>query len=210
MHPWREVGDRVYVRRYPFLDQTIGAVLGRDRVLVIDTRATSVQARELVGDLRQLTKLPWVVANTHVHFDHAFGNASFRPCEIWAHEGCAAALRVHGPTQRDNVTRWVPDLADELAETPLDPPDCTFELSVELDLGDRAVVLTHLGRGHTDHDVVALVPDAGIVFAGDLVEHGAPPGFEEFLPPRLARYARDAAGPGRRRRRAGPRGAGRP
>jgi len=182
MHPWHEVADDVFVRRYPFLDQTIGAVLGRERVLLIDTRATIGQARELLQDLRQLTPLPWVVANTHVHFDHAFGNAAFRPCEIWAHEGCAEALRLHGPAQLENVARWVPDLAAELARTPLDPPDRTFATAATLDLGGRLVELRHLGRGHTDHDVVAVVPDTGVVFAGDLVEHGAPPGFEDSFP----------------------------
>ena len=29
----------------------------------------------------------------------------------------------------------------------------------------------HIGRGHTAGDVIALVPDAGAVFAGDLVEY---------------------------------------
>jgi glyoxylase-like metal-dependent hydrolase (beta-lactamase superfamily II) len=182
MHPWHEVADEVYVRRYPFLDQTIGAVVGRERVLVIDTRSTTQQARELIEDLRRLTRLPWVVANTHVHFDHAFGNAAFRPCEIWSHAGCADALRLHGPAQRENVIRWVPDLAAELGRTPLDPPDRTFQASASLDLGGRVVELLHLGRGHTDHDVVAVVPDTGVVFAGDLVEHGAPPGFEDSFP----------------------------
>ena len=182
MHPWHEVADEVYVRRYPFLDQTIGAVVGRERVLVIDTRSTTQQARELIEDLRHLTRLPWVVANTHVHFDHAFGNAAFRPCEIWSHAGCAEALRLHGPAQRENVIRWVPDLAAELGRTPLDPPDQTFRVSATLDLGGRMVELLHVGRGHTDHDVVAVVPDTGVVFAGDLVEHGAPPGFEDSYP----------------------------
>lgn len=182
MHPWREIGAGVFVRRYPFLDQTVGAVLGRERVLVIDTRSTLVQARELIKDLRQLTRLPWVVVNTHAHFDHAFGNFAFRPCEIWAHEGCAEALRRQGPSQRENVVRWVPDLADELNATPLDPPDRTFRGAADLDLGGRQVALGHLGRGHTDHDVVAFVPDAQVLFAGDLVEHGAPPGFEDSYP----------------------------
>lgn len=182
MHPWHEVGDRVFVRRYPFLDQTIGAVVGNDRVLIVDTRSTMLQARELIGDLRQLTRLPWIVVNTHVHFDHAFGNGAFRPCEIWAHQGCAEALRLHGPAQRENVVRWVPDLARELNGTPLDPPDRTFEEWAELDLGGRRVELRHLGRGHTDHDVVVHVPDTATVFAGDLVEHGAPPGFEDSYP----------------------------
>jgi glyoxylase-like metal-dependent hydrolase (beta-lactamase superfamily II) len=182
MHPWHEVADEVYVRRYPFLDQTIGAVVGRERVLVIDTRSTTQQARELIEDLHHVTRLPWVVANTHVHFDHAFGNAAFRPCEIWSHAGCAEALRLNGPAQRENVIRWVPDLAAELGRTPLDPPDRTFESSATLDLGGRVVELRHIGRGHTDHDVVALVPDTGVVFAGDLVEQGAPPGFEDSFP----------------------------
>jgi glyoxylase-like metal-dependent hydrolase (beta-lactamase superfamily II) len=179
MHPWHEVADGAFVRRYPFLDQTIGAVLGRERVLVVDTRSTLAQARELLEDLRRLTRLPWVVVNTHVHFDHAFGNAAFRPCEIWAHAGCAEALRLHGPAQRENVARWVPDLREALDVTPLDPPDRTFEAGADLELGDRTVELRHLGRGHTDHDVVVRVPDTGIIFAGDLVEHGAPPGFED-------------------------------
>ncbi len=182
MHPWREVGADVYVRRYPFLDQTIGAVVGRERVLLVDTRSTLVQARQLLGDLQQLTRLPWVVVNTHAHFDHAFGNAAFRPCEIWAHEGCAEALRKHGPAQRENVVRWVPDLTAELNGTPIDPPDRTLDTATDLDLGGRIVELRHLGRGHTDHDVVVRVPDAGTLFAGDLVEHGAPPGFEDSFP----------------------------
>jgi len=29
----------------------------------------------------------------------------------------------------------------------------------------------HIGRGHTAGDVIAIVPDAGVVFAGDLVEY---------------------------------------
>lgn len=182
VHPWREIGSGVFVRRYPFLDQTIGAILGSERALVIDTRATTLQAGELIEDLRQLTHLPWVVANTHVHFDHTFGNAAFRPCEIWAHAGCAEALRLHGPAQLKNAIRWVPDLAAELRAAPLDPPDRTFEDAVELDLGGRVVELRHLGRGHTDHDIIVRSPDTGILFAGDLVEHGAPPGFEDSFP----------------------------
>jgi glyoxylase-like metal-dependent hydrolase (beta-lactamase superfamily II) len=182
MHPWHEVGDGVFIRRYPFLDQTIGAIIGSERVLVLDTRSTTQQAREVIADLRQLTRLPWVVANTHVHFDHAFGNAAFRPCEIWSHKGCAEALRVHGQAQRENVSRWVPDLAVDLGRTPLDAPDRTFETETTLDLGGRVVELRHLGRAHTDHDIVLLERETGVVFAGDLVEQGAPPGFEDSFP----------------------------
>lgn len=48
---------------------------------------------------------------------------------------------------------------------------------VQLDLGDRAVTLRHLGPGHTGADVVAAVTDADVVFAGDLVEESGPPAY---------------------------------
>ncbi len=42
--PWQEIADRVFVRRYAFLDQTIGLVLGDGEALVIDTRSSGRQA----------------------------------------------------------------------------------------------------------------------------------------------------------------------
>ena len=63
---WVEIGDRVFVRRYAFYDQNIGVVLGRDAALVIDTRSTYGQAREILADLRSLSKDPvTVVVDTH-------------------------------------------------------------------------------------------------------------------------------------------------
>jgi glyoxylase-like metal-dependent hydrolase (beta-lactamase superfamily II) len=40
----------------------------------------------------------------------------------------------------------------------------------------------HLGAGHTDHDLVVHVPDAALVYAGDLVEQGGPPDFSDARP----------------------------
>ena len=107
---WTEIGDRVFVRRYAFYDQNIGVVLGDGAALVIDTRSTHVQAREILADLRELTADPvTVVVNTHGHFDHAFGNHVFRPATIWGHVGCppfmvrtgrASAGRGSPPTSR--------------------------------------------------------------------------------------------------------------
>ena len=38
-------------------------------------------------------------------------------------------------------------------------------------LGSREVKLFHLGAGHTGGDIVAWVPDADVMFSGDLVEY---------------------------------------
>src|SRR4029453_10994073 len=51
------------------------------------------------------------------------------------------------------------------------------------DLGDRRVEIAHLGRGHTDGDLVIVVPDADLLFAGDLIESAGPPSFCPNLVP---------------------------
>jgi glyoxylase-like metal-dependent hydrolase (beta-lactamase superfamily II) len=50
-------------------------------------------------------------------------------------------------------------------------PDRTVAGRVTLDVGGRTVHFDHFGPAHTDNDLVVSVPDAGVVFAGDLVEH---------------------------------------
>src|SRR6266545_4056686 len=180
---WQEVGERVFRRRYPALDLNVGAVLGGDEVLVIDTRSWRAEAEELLRELRALTSLPCrQVLNTHAHFDHCFGNAVFRPAAVWGHQRCAEDLRLHGEEQRRNVMKWFPRAAADLASLEIVPPDRLVADRATVDLGGRRVELLHLGRGHTDNDLVALVPDAGVAFAGDLVEEGAPPSFGDAWP----------------------------
>jgi glyoxylase-like metal-dependent hydrolase (beta-lactamase superfamily II) len=78
----------------------------------------------------------------------------------------------------------MPEYADELAEVVLDPPDRLFDISttVPFDAGGRVVELRYLGRGHTDNDIVVLVPDAGVLLAGDLLENDATPYFGDGFP----------------------------
>jgi glyoxylase-like metal-dependent hydrolase (beta-lactamase superfamily II) len=182
---WTEIGDRVFVRRYEFFDQTIGVVLGDAGVLLVDTRTTLRQAVELRDDLRALTARPVsVVVDTHGHSDHAFGNSCFRPASIWGHARCVTMLRETGQAQRDGLIATIPDLADDLHEVVIDPPDQTLmdRATVEIDPGGRAVELRYLGRGHTDNDVCVVVADAKVVFAGDLLENGATPFFGDGFP----------------------------
>jgi glyoxylase-like metal-dependent hydrolase (beta-lactamase superfamily II) len=47
----------------------------------------------------------------------------------------------------------------------------TFAGSLTLWLGKRRVEISHPGRGHTAGDTIAWVPDAGVLFSGDLVEY---------------------------------------
>ena len=185
MSDWKEIGDRVFVKRYAFYDQNIGVVIGETSALVIDTRTSHRQAEETTADIRAITPLPVRhVVNTHGHYDHCFGNHAFRPAGIWGHDRCARMIRSTGDRQRARAAAALPDMAAELAEVVLDPPDQTFSESatVEIDAGGRSVELRYLGRGHTDNDIVVLVPDADVLFAGDLLENDATPFFGDGFP----------------------------
>jgi len=184
MSVWQEIGDRVWVRRYEYIDQTIPAVAGDDGLLVVDTRSSSRQGGELRDDLREL-ELPvrWVV-NSHMHLDHTFGNASFvfEGTQLWGHDRCAAAMRERGERWRIQTIAEDPELADELRETQVVPPDHLTSDRATIDLGGRTVTLSFLGRGHTDNDLVLTVSDSPVVLAGDLLENGGPPYFGDGFP----------------------------
>ena len=180
---WVEIGDKVFVRRYAFYDQNIGVILGRAEALVIDTRSTYAQAREIQADLHELTDSPvGVVVDTHGHFDHVFGNGIFRPATIWGHERCVTFMVRTGEARKRTIAAEEPLLADDLAEIVIDPPDRVFATHARIEVGGREVVLRYLGRGHTDHDVVVEIPGTDVVFAGDLLENGNVPFFADGYP----------------------------
>lgn len=181
--PWNEVGDRVWVRRYAALDQTIGAIGGATGLVVIDTRASHRLADELRSDLAALPGSVVAVVNTHGHWDHVFGNARFLPSPIWGHVRCATMIDERGEEMRSRLmARSSADEAAAFAEVELTRPTDLFEDAANLDLGDRQVELRYLGRGHTDNDIVIIVPDASVLFAGDLLENAPAPGFGDSFP----------------------------
>lgn len=181
--PWQEIGDRIWVRRYERLDQTIGVIGGALGLVVVDTRASHRLADELRDELRQLPGEVVAVVNTHGHWDHVFGNARFRDSPIWGHVRCAAMILEHGEEQRTRVIEaFPPEVVEQFREVELVPPTDLFEDAATLDLGDRRVELRYLGRGHTDNDIVALVSDASVLFAGDLLENAPAPAFGDSYP----------------------------
>ncbi|TDC80597.1 MBL fold metallo-hydrolase [Micromonospora sp. KC606] len=184
-----EVADRVHVLREPLLDVNVTLVVGDGEALLVDTLSTTGQAAELAAAARAVTGHPWTVVNTHHHFDHCFGNATLAgapPRPVYAHELAAAALREAPDRLRRGAYAELrterPGLAEEVAGTELLVPTHPVHTEAVLDIGGRRVVLRHPGRGHTDADLVVHVPDADVLVAGDLVEQGGPPAFEDSYP----------------------------
>ncbi|WP_244929156.1 MBL fold metallo-hydrolase [Nocardioides sp. W7] len=181
--PFTEVADRIWVARYDWFDVNVTLVGGADGLLVVDTHASALAAREVVEDIRRLgTGRVVGVVNTHEHFDHTFGNGELRSAygvvPIHAHETAAANTVAAGERIKAAYDADPDDPhRDEIRATEIVPADHTFSSVVALDLGDRLVELVHPGRGHTAGDLVVRVPDADTLLAGDLVEESGPPGF---------------------------------
>ena len=201
---WQELGDGIFRRRYESLDLNVGLILADDNAMVIDSRATHSQGDELLEDVRSITPLPVThLVNTHHHWDHTFGNSRFG-CEILGHARCRSTLIERGDEMRRTLldADWIPDEAKpHFEEVVITPPETTFDTALTVELGSRPIHLTHLGRGHTDNDIVIEVDD--VLFAGDLVEEGAPPQFGDAFPTewlatldRLAARARPTIVPG--------------
>jgi glyoxylase-like metal-dependent hydrolase (beta-lactamase superfamily II) len=189
MAGFTEIAAGMYVLRHPVLDVNVTLIVGEDRALLVDTLSGPAQGRELVTAVRRITPVPLAAVNTHHHFDHCFGNASVIEAgggPVWGHRETARQLREHGARwQRAWYEQWRPtrpELAEELGAAQIVPPDRVVHEAATLDVGGRRVELRHLGRGHTEGDLVVLVPDVAAVVAGDLVEQSGPPDFENSYP----------------------------
>ncbi|MGH8871614.1 MAG: MBL fold metallo-hydrolase [Acidimicrobiia bacterium] len=188
-----ELANGVFRRRYESLDLNIGVVVGDQGVIVVDTRASHVEADELRDELRALTPLPvrWVI-DTHWHWDHTFGNARFPEAETWGHELCREAIVERGESMKEDASAWVPEQRAEFEAVEITPPTKVFTDIAQIDLGSKLVSLSHHGLGHTDADIVVSVGE--VRFMGDLIENGAPPVFDDGYPMTWPRTLRSALG----------------
>lgn len=174
-----EVADRCWVARADFLDVSAGLVGGDRGLLVVDTLASEAAGRRLVEAVRRLGAGEVVgIVNTHVHFDHLFGNRAvseaYGGLPVVAHEAVAEELDAQAADARAGAARSEdPRQAEVAATTDVLGPTETFSSVKVVDLGDRVVEVLHPGRGHTAGDAVVRVPDADVLFAGDLVEESA-------------------------------------
>jgi glyoxylase-like metal-dependent hydrolase (beta-lactamase superfamily II) len=162
-----------------------GLIVGADRAAVIDTGSGPREAAGLYAAIRRITDLPLLVINTHAHGDHVFGNSYFASHGVEDFHASAAAvehLRAHGDADRQLVRFLEPEMA--LRQGPYSnivvPARIIDEAGATLELGGTSLEVFGLGRGHTAGDL--LVRCGRILFAGDLVEEGGPPNFEDADP----------------------------
>jgi cyclase len=170
----KQVGPNVWAAIGPQGQSNAGIVIGDDGVLVIDTFITAdaggnpsaEAAKQLLTEIRKLTKLPVrFVVNTHHHLDHVGGNSVFadagatllaqRNVRDWIH---TENVKLFGNALKPEQRAFIEGLAR---------PGAVFDEGVDLHLGSRPIYVRSL-LGHTGGDSVVLVPDAKVIFTGDL------------------------------------------
>ena len=175
-----------------------GFIVGDGGVLIVDTFFTPVAVDELIVEIGKLTGQPIKYAvNTHYHLDHTGGNQVLAALNvpIIAHDnvvGWQTTRNRRFLPMPEELQKRRADAAKQLTETPEDQkdkrtqlerqlrrfdamlqikltnPSVTFSTGVmHLYLGTREVVLFSL-PGHTGGDVLVFVPDANVMFTGDM------------------------------------------
>src|ERR1043166_6294367 len=175
-----------------------GFVVGDDGVLMVDTFFTPAAVEDLIGVIATETKQPLKYAlNTHYHLDHTGGNQvlAARGIPIIAHDNVMQWQTVKNKRflpAPEELQKRKADAEKQLSDTPAEQADRRAQLerqirrldamlaikltnptktfssgTMKLKLGKRKVILATL-PGHTGGDVFAFVPDANVVFTGDL------------------------------------------
>lgn len=144
-----------------------GFVIGDDGVLLVDSFFNPDAAKALVAEIHRLTSKPIrYVVNTHYHVDHTGGDRVLRDAGaiIIAHRNVRGWLRTYNlGLFGDRIT---PALRKAIGQLPL--PDLVTDKDLAIWLGTRKVVVRTV-LGHTGGDLSIFVPDAKVLFAGDLL-----------------------------------------
>lgn len=171
----------------------IGVIGGTRSVLVVDTGLGPRSAEKVLkfaADHAAGRRL--YLTTTHFHPEHAFGAQTFAGAATYlVNRAQADDLATRGAGYLGMFRGLGPQVARELDGAGLPVPDVVYDGSCDLDLGGRIVQLRPAGQGHTKGDQIVTVPDAGVMFTGDLVETGQFAIFPWFPP-----YDTDVSGVG--------------
>jgi cyclase len=171
-----EVADGVFAYVQPngswWINNT-GFLVGRRAVTAIDSTSTERRTRALLDAIAAVTPAPvQSLINTHHHGDHTNGNCLFGPATtIIGHTNCRESMRdqrIGGLDAQFGGVEW--------GELTVAAPMLTFDRRIDLHVDELAIELHYIGTpAHTTGDVVAWIPERGVLFAGDLVFNGGTP-----------------------------------
>ena len=187
------VGDRVWAWTLPdggYGWSNAGLIAGDGGSLLVDTLFDLPLTREMLAAMRPITDGAPITdaVITHSNGDHTHGNQLLDgSVRIIAARGTAEEV-AHGMAPEMLAMTQVADLGPvgtpyarerfgpfDFGGITLRNADQTFDHDLSVDVAGRQVKLLDLGPAHTAADTVVHVPDAGVLFAGDLLFIGCTP-----------------------------------
>ncbi|MEV4707915.1 MBL fold metallo-hydrolase [Actinoplanes sp. NPDC049316] len=152
----------------------IGVIGGTRAVLVVDTGMGPRNAGKVLAFAAEQARGRRIyLTSTHFHPEHAFGARTFAgEATYLINQAQADDLAGKGAGYLQMFRSLGETTARYLEDVHLPAPDITYDDAYDLDLGGRVVHLRATGPAHSRGDQVVTVPDAGVMFTGDLVETG--------------------------------------
>ncbi len=177
-----ELGDGVFAWILPGGETGVanaGVVVDDDGLTIIDTLMVRSQWEGFAAAVAGLDRTVKRVVLTHSHIDHVGGTAQFRNAMVLASPATSALL--DQPMATDAYKAFMPAFADEFDDLEeIGTRPVSHEVDGPAMLTPRVELLP--ATGHTNGDLLVLVEDADVLFAGDLCFFGVTPlGFQADL-----------------------------
>ena len=158
------VAGNVYMIQRPGGGGNIGAQIGPDGVLLVDSLFDPM-TDALLAAVREVTEedIKYLI-NTHIHIDHVGGNANLaeRSVVIFSHEN----TRQRFLEDRSRFPRaggsWVPQQPESAR------PQITFNDEMTFHFNGEEVLTFKVSPAHTDGDVFVYFPESDVMHLGDV------------------------------------------
>jgi cyclase len=135
-----------------------GFVIGKDGVIVFDSKMTTDSSKEMLAAIAKITPKPVThVILSHSDADHVNGLTAFpKGVTIIAQENCKKEMEASKGSRMAAPQDYLPTQ--------------TFDKELDSTIDGVKVLLRHWTPAHTSGDLIMILPEEKIVFGGDLVD----------------------------------------